>query len=204
VDLASVDIETFRKTLGRTIAAMHREPGAESSGNAQKRIRICVDREIYAAQLVTAASPDSATGPLASPEGPPDMTDTERQYLRAARVGQGKFRTALLERYGGRCAAAGISNTELLVASHIKPWEACTNAERLDPDNGILLSALLDRLFDRGLITFQDDGTVISSPLLSPQDQMLCGLRDTISVQLPTGSKKYLAYHRTVEFQKGS
>ena len=203
VDLSRVDIDKFRKTLGRTIAAMHRAPGAESSGNAQKKIRICIDREISAAQLIRASSPDSATEPPVSPEGPPDMTETERQYLRAARVGQGRFRTALLERYGGRCAAAGISNAELLVASHIKPWEACTNGERLDPDNGVLLSALMDRLFDRGLITFSDDGAVISSPLLSPEDQVLCGISGRIAIQFPAGSRGYLAYHRRVEFKKG-
>jgi hypothetical protein len=197
VDLATLDIEAFRKLLGRTIARMHRAPGATSSGNPQKRIGICIDRPVSVDELVTA----TATHLEIAPEGPPDLTDTERRCLRAARIGQGQFRTALLARYGGRCAANGLSNTELLNASHIKPWDTCTNAERLDPANGILLSALWDRLFDRGLITFEDDGTIRCSPLLSPSDRVLCDIGTRLPAPLPLNSHHYLAYHRTIHFR---
>lgn len=60
--------------------------------------------------------------------------------------------------WGGRCAVTGVDVPPLLTASHIKPWRAATNPERLDPYNGLLLLPQYDRLFDRGLITFADDG----------------------------------------------
>ena len=69
----------------------------------------------------------------------------------------------------------GISNTELLVAS-TQSLGGVTNSERLDPNNGILLSALVDRLFDRGLITFKDDGAALVSQRLSPADRKLCNM----------------------------
>src|SRR4051812_35205981 len=61
----------------------------------------------------------------------------------------------------------GITERALRRASHIKPWADCTDAQRLDVHNGLLLSALWDAAFDRGLISFADDGTVLASPALS-------------------------------------
>ena len=81
------------------------------------------------------------------------------------RIGQDIFRKALLAYWNGRCPLTGIADPELLRASHIKPWSACeTDAERLDVHNGLLLSALWDAAFDKGLVTFADDGTPILSP----------------------------------------
>lgn len=198
VDLSSVDVEEFRKMLGRKIAGMHRDPGATQGGNAQKRIRICLERPVRPEQLVSTSVAQEP--PQTVIDYAPGLDETEREYLRSARVGQGGFRKALLKQFGEACPVTGISNPELLVASHIKPWSACSNIERLDSQNGLLLSALIDRLFDRGLITFDDDGRVIISPKLSASDRNLCNLGSAKPITLSERNRAYMAYHREIEF----
>lgn len=92
---------------------------------------------------------------------------TERDILTKARIGQGKFRTDLVAswRNGETCALTGLSVPEMLIASHIKPWRACTNEERLDPMNGLLLGAHVDKLFDRHLLSFEECQTGFKSVL---------------------------------------
>lgn len=89
---------------------------------------------------------------------------TEAERLTVQRVGQSLFRQALLDYWGGRCPLTGITDTELLRASHIVPWAECeSDAFRLDVHNGLLLSALWDAAFDCGLVSFADDGAVLIS-----------------------------------------
>jgi hypothetical protein len=92
---------------------------------------------------------------------------TEGERLVIQRIGQDVFRGALMDYWGGRCPLTGISEPELLRASHIVPWAECNDAQRLDVYNGLLLSALWDAAFDRGLVSFADDGTVLVSIRLS-------------------------------------
>lgn len=80
---------------------------------------------------------------------------TEREEVRRARLGRGRFRRELVRVWGGRCAVTGVDLPPLLTASYVKPWRAATNAERLDPYNGLLLLPQYDRLFDRGLAVFE-------------------------------------------------
>jgi predicted restriction endonuclease len=110
------------------------------------------------------------TAPLAQFErataGLPRATEVER--LTVQRVGQDIFRAALLDYWGGRCPLTGITDPALLRASHIVPWAECdTDAQRLDVHNGLLLSALWDAAFDAGLVSFADDGTVLTAVALS-------------------------------------
>jgi hypothetical protein len=94
--------------------------------------------------------------------------ETERLAEVAARLGQGKFRAALERDFGDACAATRVDIAPVLRASHIVPWRHATAAQRLDPMNGLLLSANLDALFDRYMITFLSDGKVaISKSLMS-------------------------------------
>lgn len=199
INLAGVDPDELRKAIGRSVALMHRDPGASSAGNAQKRLRICLSRRVEAEELVTASPANSAMSDDESLL--PGLTETERAYMRTARIGQGDFRDQLLKRYDARCPVTGIENTELLVASHIKPWHECSNAERLDPDNGILLSALADKLFDRGLLSFSDDGGSILSPQLSASDQILVSKMLQRKPALTHRNREYLDYHRRAVFQ---
>jgi putative restriction endonuclease len=96
---------------------------------------------------------------------------TEVERIVRQRVGQNIYRKAQLDYWGGRCAVTGLDLPEVLRASHAKPWADCqSDAERLDVFNGFLLAPDLDALFDRGLITFDDDrGLQFSSKLGSPQ-----------------------------------
>jgi hypothetical protein len=104
----------------------------------------------------------------------PRTTEAERMVIQ--RIGQDVFRDALMNYWGGRCPLTGITEPELLRASHIVPWADCTDAQRLDVHNGLLLSALWDAAFDRGLISFSDDGTVLASPQLSETARKALGV----------------------------
>lgn len=93
---------------------------------------------------------------------------TEAERLIVQRVGQNLFRNALLKYWNGKCPLTGISDTALLRASHIVPWADCeTDAQRLDVHNGLLLSALWDAAFDKGLISFSDEGIILVSDKLT-------------------------------------
>ena len=85
------------------------------------------------------------------------LTETSKERLIQSRLGQGQFRKDLLKNFKSTCLLTGISHQSLLLASHIKPWSACTNDERIDARNGLLLSALMDKLFDGYFITFDPD-----------------------------------------------
>ena len=89
-------------------------------------------------------------------------SDTEKESIVKSRLGQGKFRDNLLN-YWSECAVSGVTLPAFLRASHIKPWRDCTNSERLDTYNGLLLNTTLDAAFDRGFISFADDGGILIS-----------------------------------------
>lgn len=92
---------------------------------------------------------------------------TERQGLVISRVGQGAYRKSILFRWKYKCAVTSYSKKEILIASHIVPWKDSTNDERLDVNNGILLSPTYDALFDQKLISFENNGRIILSESLS-------------------------------------
>jgi hypothetical protein len=98
------------------------------------------------------------------------LDHTVRESVIQARRGQGKFR-ANVEAVERACRLTGITNPTLLIASHIKPWRLCDTAgERLDGMNGLLLTPDADLLFDRGFITFENDGEVRVSPRMDRLD----------------------------------
>ena len=91
----------------------------------------------------------------------------------------------------------GIDEPGLLRASHIVPWADCTDAQRLDVHNGLLLSALWDAAFDRGLISFADDGTVLASPKLSEAARKALGIATARPLPgLRDAHRANLAIHR--------
>lgn len=98
--------------------------------------------------------------------GLPRTTEAERLIIQ--RIGQDIFRDRLMTYWQGRCPLTGITDPALLRASHIVPWKDCSSdAQRLDVHNGLLLSALWDAAFDRGLVTFADAGNPEFSSALS-------------------------------------
>jgi DNA (cytosine-5)-methyltransferase 1 len=98
-----------------------------------------------------------------------DYTGETKQILTAQRVKQQFFRRAVLSSYHGRCCMSGLSDSRLLIASHIVPWSK-DRANRLNPSNGLCLSALHDRAFDKGLITLSNDLKIILSDQLWRDD----------------------------------
>lgn len=127
------------------------------------------------------------------------LDSTTRRQLVLARHGQGLFRTRVSEMERA-CRLTGIVNPSLLVASHIKPWRVCATAgERLDGSNGLLLTPHVDRLFDRGFISFEASGHVIVSPKLDIEDLSRLGLQEACARNcgpFTVRQAEYLAFHR--------
>ena len=134
----------------------------------------------------------------------PRLGETEKEALIRLRVGQGWFRDALIKRWGG-CAVTECKDSSLLVASHIKPWSKCTTrAERLSPDNGLLLTPNLDKLFDQGLITFTDNFKVVISPKLSTGNQIYFHVDRNLKLRLRNfhTMRPFMKWHREELFQE--
>ncbi len=106
-----------------------------------------------------------------------DDLETSRVVEQRVRLRQHCFANQVLTQYLHRCAFCGLDASDLrghrlLVASHVKPWAASTNRERLDPRNGVAACTIHDSAFDTGLLTIQRDLTIRRAPalerLLSP------------------------------------
>jgi len=115
------------------------------------------------------------------------------------RVGQGVFRNLLLERFGGACCMTGLTNLRLLIASHIVPWSESTPAQKLDPENGLLLSVSMDALFDKGLISFSSSGRILVGNDLDAHAIGILGLERDFALPeklLTDARKENLTKHR--------
>lgn len=127
------------------------------------------------------------------------LGDTEAERVQKVRIGQDRFRSALLTYWNGTCPLTGIIVPELLRASHIIPWARCENdQERLNVHNGLLLSSLWDAAFDAGLITFDDNGVAIGSPRLTPAEISALNLDNTAPLTLTDDHRNRLVWHREV------
>ena len=122
--------------------------------------------------------------------------ETERKGMITSRVGQGYYRQQIMEKWNGECPITGIDLKSILIASHIVPWKEATDEERLDVENGILLSPLYDSLFDRHLISFSDEGKIVISGKITEENRIRLGLSDTIKIKVTLGMIPYLTRHR--------
>lgn len=130
------------------------------------------------------------------------LTETMRDQLRRARLGQGKFRERV-QLVSPACRLTGVTHPDFLIASHIKPWRDCDNEERLDGNNGLMLSPHIDHLFDEGFISFEDDGCVIISVKLSPEILKAWSIDVSLNAgHLNEQQKQYMTHHREFIFQK--
>ncbi len=128
-----------------------------------------------------------------------EISDTEKETLIKSRRGQGRYREQLLL-LEPRCRVTGVNNPEHLIASHIKPWRNSNNVERLDPENGFMLTPTIDHLFDKGFISFDNDSSIILSDVAKRDEMIRMGVigRDApnnIGV-LRESQKNYLDWHR--------
>ena len=142
------------------------------------------------------------------------LDSTVRESVILARRGQGKFRENV-EALEPACRLTGITNPSLLIASHIKPWRLCKSAdERLDGMNGLMLTPDADLLFDRGFVSFRDDGEVLVSPRVDHDDMRRLGFEHLVwqrfgvaeapavwqTNDFPGRQRDYMAYHRSEVF----
>lgn len=175
-----------------------REIWAEFMNNSES---LAAEAEEAAARI--AGHQDEEEHEIQLPSGP---TEVER-LVRARRV-QSFFRTAVLTTYQFKCAISGITGSDLLTASHIIPWKDSVE-RRADPRNGLCLNSLLDRAFDRGLFTLDDELRVVVSPRLAgvlAAATLKCSLDqiDGVRVQTPTRflpDLEAIRFHRSTIFQ---
>lgn len=161
-------------------------------------LRMQTDR-IFAAPLQEIPVPDeSLLHELTEITNDPGIPETQRIQLTKARVGQGLFRNRVMLR-DQCCRVTGVSDPRLLIASHIKPWKESTNGERLDGNNGILLSPHFDRLFDAHLISFGDDGEMLFQPSIAGEVIERWKIpRNTRVARFAPAQADFLAHHRWV------
>lgn len=121
------------------------------------------------------------------------------------RKNQGLFREAMINMYSGKCCITGLSEPKLLVASHIKPWHKDLR-NRLNPTNGLLLSALHDKAFDRGLITIEEDLSIVVSEHMSDDMYARSSIKSYEGKKITPPSRhppdpEFLAHHRDKIFE---
>jgi putative restriction endonuclease len=126
------------------------------------------------------------------------IPETERTALVRSRIGQGLFkeRVKKIETY---CRVTRVDNPAHIIASHCKPWRDASNEERLNGENGLLLTPSFDHLFDRGFIGFENNGQLILSPVAHRPSLQRMGIETEKVVNVGAfteGQKEFLGFHR--------
>ncbi|MGG3801225.1 HNH endonuclease [Metabacillus fastidiosus] len=130
-------------------------------------------------------------------ESPIVLDKTEKESVVKARIGQSIFKRKLLSREK-KCRLCGVSNERFLVASHIKPWSQSNNKERLDVNNGLLLCPNHDALFDKGYISFDDDGTILISLSLDEGTGLFMNVNESMKISMNESQREYMKWHREI------
>jgi putative restriction endonuclease len=167
-----------------------------------------------AGQVLPFATPRSETADLElwehhieqTIEDTSDLPETDRETLIIARRGQGLYKQRVM-RVEDHCRITQVDNPAHLRASHCKPWRDSNNEERLDGENGLLLTPTIDHLFDRGFISFEDSGRLIVSPVAHRPSLHRMGVQTDHPVLVggfTSGQQRYLAYHRESVFLQAS
>lgn len=170
VNFASLDpaiTSTGRKGLGNA-SALDREVWGEFHSDWES---LAIESSLLTQQLrAQHKQPDAVVLDESEQEGLDDFTGETRQIVATQRIKEHFFRCAILSSYRSRCCMSGLSEPRLLVASHIVPWSV-DRANRLNPCNGLCLSAIHDKAFDRGLITVSEDFKILVSEELMRRDE---------------------------------
>jgi len=208
--LFSVSLSNFA-SLDPAITGTGRK-GLEGASNLDREVwaefhadweKLAVECEMLRRNLDYAAPSEDEADELLVPE---DYSGETRRVVTEQRIKQNFFRRAVLSSYRGRCCMSGLSEARLLVASHIVPWSK-DKANRLNPSNGLCLSAIHDRAFDKGLITLTDDFKIVVSEELRRRKEAF-----VIEVLLPLNGRsieppdrfapqaEFIAWHRNELF----
>jgi hypothetical protein len=156
---------------------------------------------IFAGPLVILEWEDQIQATIANKSSIPETT---RKALIQARRGQGLFKQAVA-RFEDECRITKVDNGAHLIASHIKPWRESTDEERLAGGNGLMLTPSIDHLFDRGFISFADEGDVLISPVADRVSLRRMGVecaKPILTGRFNGDQKHFLEYHRTQIFLK--
>jgi hypothetical protein len=133
------------------------------------------------------------------------LEQTEKEQVIIARRGQGLFRENV-QRLERACRVTKVDRPEHLRASHCKPWRDCeNNEERLNGENGLLLTPSIDHLFDRGFISFENKGELLISPVAhhASLNRMGVPTGERINVgSFSEGQREFLEFHRNYVFLK--
>lgn len=131
------------------------------------------------------------------------LPEREKEQLVKARIGQGAYRLKLLEE-SSECIITRVNDERILMASHIKPWSVSNDTEKIDHNNGLVLTPTYDKLFDQGFISFENDGTILISPYISPLNVKKMNLAQGRKYTVPPSDERkiYLTYHREHIFKK--
>lgn len=123
------------------------------------------------------------------------IKETEKMAIIQSRIGQGTFRDDLI-RYWHGCSVSAFNKTDILIASHIKPWRDSNNQERLDLFNGLLLLPNYDKLFDKGYITFDSNGNILYSRYITNNDKLILKMDNSMHLlKIEDNHRRYLEYH---------
>ena len=134
------------------------------------------------------------------------IPETDREALIRARRGQGLFKQRVME-IESKCRITGVANLVHLVASHCKPWRDSNNDERLNGENGLLLTPTIDHLFDRGFIGFEDSGELIISPVAHHPSLQRMGVETGRLINVggfTEGQRKFIDFHRQAVLLKAN
>jgi len=188
----------------------------QSNGNGNQGVYLAALPELLAYELIALLGTEAQAivaqagnaGQLSDSVGISELLadggldTTQRSQVIQARIGQGLFRSRVSE-VELSCRVTGVHDERFLIASHIKPWSKSNNVERLDGNNGLLLTPHIDRLFDKGYMTFEDDGRVRISQFL-PEEVRLAWVSRTNGQlkKLTQKQRPYMEYHRDLVFQK--
>ncbi|MEH7526160.1 HNH endonuclease signature motif containing protein [Bacillus sp. JJ1503] len=132
-----------------------------------------------------------------------DLTNTEKEQLVKARIGHSNFKKGLIEREC-KCRLCGFTDKRFLIASHIKPWSQSSNEERLDLVNCFLFCPNHDALFDKGFITFDENGGIIISKQIDEVTKLFLNINDGIQIKVSNGQRQYLEWHKDHVFVRDS
>lgn len=131
------------------------------------------------------------------------LLETEKQSLVQARRGQGIFRVNV-QQIENQCRITKVNRLEHLIASHCKPWRDSSNDERLDGENGLLLTPTIDHLFDKGFISFEGTGRLMISPVAHRPSLVQMGIDVNHALNVGTfseGQRRFLEYHQENVFR---
>ena len=131
----------------------------------------------------------------------PMIAETEAEVKVKIRLDQQKFREDLLPLWEGKCALCDIELPILLRASHSKPWKDCTDIERVDPYNGLLLCCNHDALYNKGYIAFDGQGRLHISSSIPENDYIIYNIHGKQKVARYEENKPYFKWHQKNIFQ---